>query len=83
MLSPEQEKQVEEIKAIFGTPEFSRSPIGKLLAIVDDLRKQLPKQLNGGEVMAECFRAYEVKYSYDDFAAGWLAAFIRMGAIKE
>lgn len=64
---------------------------------MDDLRKQLnaavllgeaaaslqPEKLNGGEIMAECFRAYEVKHVYEDFAAGWLAAFRHMGAIKE
>lgn len=68
-----------------------------LLAIVDDLRNQLnaavllgeaaaslqPEKLNGGEIMAECFRAYEVKHEYESFAAGWLAAFRMMGAIKE
>lgn len=54
-----------------------------LLAIVDDLRKRLPEKLNGGEIMAECFRAYEVKHEYESFASGWLAAFRMMGAIKE
>ncbi len=92
-MNAEQLKQVEEIRQkrearagksfwVLEYPELIQDlnqEGAALLAIVEDLRKQL----NGGEIMAECFNAYDVKYDYDSFAAGWLECARFLKAIKE
>jgi len=48
-MTPEQEKQVEEIRAL---NYYAGSPVGKLITIVDDLRKQLNAAVLLGQAAA-------------------------------
>lgn len=90
MLTPEQEKQVEVIReqraaADILSHQTYASQLKNLLAIVDDLRKQLPKQYTESDLhigFHKTFPPFEGSF-HKQILRGWLACARFMGAIKE